>query len=194
MTVVNYGKDYKYAATRLSDTIVRIGKLPVYVYSVSNKGLVELKNFFDVSQTTAFLSELDLSPMPLGYVNKGSKSVHTKRMPHRHYKQGLNGNTLASNGVVGYSDIALMRTVAGFFPSVAECVESVLCGESFVKAYSRDFALKTLGNHTEELSLQFKERDVGVASWNSQGKRLNYKLHDKFSFLTEMAEGSFYVK
>lgn len=142
-----YSDDYEYAHSRLSETIVRLGDKPVYVFKVSPGMLVQyafLENLEDIK--VCDIDELDLHPVPLGYCNYNKHACYLTRMPmRRDWRQGLRrGNFTTLSGVsaerIPYD--SLHQTIVGDYPTFTACLEAVKKVKSI--AWHRHWALGPL--------------------------------------------------
>ena len=125
-----YGKDYEYANSRLSETIVRRNGEPVYVYGVRGGMSVQfasLENLDDVIE--CHIDELDLHPVPLGYCNYNKLASYLSRVPmRRDWRQGLRrGNFVSLSGIdanrIPYE--CLRQAILGDYPTFTAALEAV---------------------------------------------------------------------
>lgn len=185
-----YGDDYPYAATRLCGSIVRKGKLPVFIHELFSDGQCQysyLKDFFKVED--CHFDEINVDPIPLGYVNCGTNAVYCYRDPARKYKQGLSSNVfriLKKRASISWKSPYLNKTIPGIFPSPEQCVEQIECGEAQMRAFSRAFAV---GKKLKEgYSLFKRDMPIGVVNYNENTNRCVFDLNEKFVFLKEELE------
>ena len=194
MGAVNYGEDWMYAHTRLNHSVVRLGNAPVLVFGIMKKGIVDGMYLLKKEKVDATMDLLDLSPVALGYCNTPFGADYVGRAPSRTYRQGLtDSNFWSSRGYTNYDGKSVANTIVGNYPTMQDCVENVLCQEVPDMAFSRNFALRGLGDHTEDMSLQFKGMDVGICAWNSQAKAINYKFNEGLDFLDGLMEEALHV-
>jgi hypothetical protein len=188
MHSVSYGEDYEYAATRLSGTVVRLNNQPVFIKDIDHVSgdAYYLDNSAGKVQK-CHLKELDLTPIPLGYVNVGRYTGYVQRVPSRSYKQGLHGNSLFCKDLhVDLISEGLFNTVRGIFPKTLEAVELLMCGEAEEKAFSRRFSIST--GPKNSFKLNYGGNTVGTVALNFGAMNLNYSFADKFKFLQETLE------
>jgi hypothetical protein len=185
---VSYGTDYEYAATRLSGTLVRLNLQPVYVKDIDHEtGEVYYLSGMNLKTKKCHLNELDLTPIPLGYINIGRDVSYVQRIPSRSYKQGFHGNSMYSNKLhVDLVSTSMFNTIRGLYPKTLEVVEHLMCGEADEKAFSRRFSLSA--GAKKVFGLNFRGKGVGTASLNFGAMNLNYSFNDKFKFLQETLE------
>lgn len=93
--------EVEYAKTRLVDTVVRLNTgIPVRVMSMWEEDGESMCECFDLVEGVAVvvdMSELDITPVPLGYCNNGPNAQYLMRMPmRRDWKQGLRQNNLTT--------------------------------------------------------------------------------------------------
>lgn len=123
-----YGNDYGYAATRLDDSIARlVDGTPIYIRAVGINGDV---HYFDLEVVgspeqkgkIAKFNNLNLEPVPLGYVQTRNGCVYAQRLPIRKWKQGLRmgENCTLNNNNVDYK--ALTSSIKGEYPKFENIV------------------------------------------------------------------------
>jgi hypothetical protein len=119
-----YGKDHEYANSRLNETIVRRGDVPIWVYGVKPGMLVQYVELSKIEEHEAKMcpiDELDLHPVPLGYCNYNKHATYLCRMPmRRDWRQGLRRGNFTGTGAIDphripYESIA--QTIIGDYPS-----------------------------------------------------------------------------
>lgn len=187
---IDYGKDYTYADSRLSDSIVLYEGRPVWVICVTCDGEVEFRSISDSFESTAPLEEFDLNPFKLGYCNLTAangmnNSVLLSRSSARHYKQGLRRQNLICVGsspskILGTK--AFEDTVMGKYPSLSNCIDQLCNEEAKSIAFSRNFSLVHLDN--KQACLHYRKVSVGRVKLDSGEVSLN----KDFDFLDGMLE------
>ncbi len=183
--------EISYAQTRLQGTIVRLGKRPVSVIEISSTGLTAISYLEDNKTDSCKLNDLNIDPVPLGYVNTNKNSFYAVRMPMRNdWKQGLREINLRSSegmkilNAVNWKMVA--RTIEGEFTPFKGCLNMTTKGEAEKQAFSRNFCLVRNTEDSETPFLYFKGvKNVGLV--------LNKKpvLEDKFDWLNEMLQLEF---
>ena len=146
----------EYAKSRLIETIIRLNGSPVMVLGVhgTNDSInVEYNDLInDGTYGIAKLSDCDLNPVPLGYVNHKKSSYYIMRTPmRRDWRQGLRMLNLvdaegAQPRLVSYASIG--QTILGKFPSFKETLGMLSSkGRYPIKslAFHRDFAIDVEG-------------------------------------------------
>lgn len=145
----------EYARSRLVETIIRLKGSPVMVLGVSGKDsdiTVEYNDLLnDGVYGMAALSDCDLNPVPLGYVNHKRSSHYIMRTPmRRDWRQGLRMLNLvdaegAQPRLVSYASIG--QTILGKFPSFKLSLEMLSTKSLKNKsiAFHRDFAIDCEG-------------------------------------------------
>lgn len=128
-----YGKDHEYANSRLHETIVRRGDVPVYVYGVRAGMVVQyvtLENVGKEDPQECPIDELNLQPVPLGYCNYNKNAIYLQRMPmRRDWRQGLRRGNFTCCGIgadpnrVPYESIA--QTIIGDYPTFKASLDAV---------------------------------------------------------------------
>lgn len=188
---ISYNSDPHYASQKLSGSIVRLDGRPIYIESVYEDGIVSFSTFTGQNRQCQ-LNELNLEPVPLGYINLRQNTVYGQRVPARYYIQGLRQNNFLTRGRsrLGspiHRSLALYNTICGIYPSLADCFESLVEREGCQsKAFSRKFALKRNGNRVRDLDLMYRDKKVGVVSQGSEG--INYRLDSNKGYLQECLE------
>lgn len=182
---------------RLLNSVVRVGKTPVYVIDAGAQE-IRYKSLTSGRENTINLKSprLDLSPIPLGYVNYRGEIYYLSRMPVRKYKQGLSSESLNMNGRNGRAkDVlrskALAKCVLGQYPSQQEAIQRIKDGEIMGLAFSRQFAICENGGfggggENAELSLRFRGKAVGKIT----RKHDELQLLPSFIYLQEKLTGA----
>lgn len=139
-----YGDDWTYADSRLRGTIVRCKGELFQVSQVRPGGSVQgfwVKNELMV---TVRLEDLDLKPIPLGFVNHKGVATYVMRVPRRDdWKQGVRNKTLHGIGGVPVEKLphtALIQPIDNLYPTFNEAFDLVM-GEMSCVAWCRVFAI-----------------------------------------------------
>lgn len=188
--MIHYGDDFEYASSRLRNTVVKFDDNPVYVVEISDSEVYgTVSNMWGGDEKQVHPKDLDLSPIPLGFVNWGRTAGFLSRMPTRYYKQGLCNNNVNWSLYAGqlYSKNTF-RTMKQIFPKAIECLEGLVCGEIFRRGISNSFAIEANEDNFEQPLLRFCDDIVGHVSLSGDGKNINYILDDEFKFLNEVLE------
>jgi hypothetical protein len=161
-----YNDNVEYASQRLAGTIVRVGEVPVYVSSVfetRQEGILcKIQELQDTEDDSKFVSvdNLNLEPVPLGYVNYGPSSYYMVRKPMRNdWRQGLRRGNSAFIGDEGFYELPhqeLNQTILGKYPKVKDALALVKTRIKDKVAFSRDFAVGY------DKTLHYKGRRVGT--------------------------------
>lgn len=163
--------DVQYAKNRLVETIVRYKERAVLVHNVWDGG-ESLRLSSSDCVTGEFvedndIDEFDLTPVPLGFVNKHKKTLYVSRKPMREdWRQGF--RTHNAQILYGWEDDiefdfkSVGQTINGEFPKIGEI--PLLFGERV--AWHRDFCY-----------------DAGGAIY--------YKWHGKVGNFTDLSNKSF---
>lgn len=149
-----YGRDYRYANTRLTETIIFQGDRAVYCREVTDDGrasVIPLRDMGDGGPRVVVpLAELDVKPRRLGYVNYEGSVCYVMRVPKRRdYRQGLRGNTMSSMGPLHVHDIPLHRLsdmLEGQYPSFEQALENCKQDRNNACAWHREWAVLRDGN------------------------------------------------
>lgn len=143
--------DVQYAKNRLVETIVRYKERAVLVHNVWDGG-ESLRLSSSDCVTGDFIpdddiDEFDLTPVPLGFVNRHKKTLYVSRKPMREdWRQGLRGqNTQVLWGGEEEVDVfdfkSVGQTINGEFPLIGET--ELRIGERV--AWHRDFCYDASG-------------------------------------------------
>lgn len=179
-----------YARSRLNGTIVRTDDRAVRVETISGRGKVVCTVLRTDEMIEVKWNNLDITPVPLGYVNSGGSAFYLTRIPmRRDWKQGLRGNNMGtSNGrlLERLSDRVLAKTIENTYPSFKEVFETMVKegGAILSRAFSRNFSI------TNRLEIEYKGRfSIGkIDEANS-----TYELYPKFDWAREALEEEFVV-
>lgn len=166
----------EYAHTRLVETIITYNKEPVFVNKVYDKDgviFVRFAKLLEDVQLDVPLSDCDINPVQLGYINHKSDALYIMRTPmRRDWRQGLRmlnivGTDGSSPRAVPYSVIA--HTIMGRFPSFKSVLERLNSSEKIHRlAYSRDFAVNKKGDITYKGLI-----DIGTVSMSNGSISIN---------------------
>lgn len=191
--MISYGEDYAYADNRLRNTLVSYKGYPFFIEAVMRDGTVvgQVVGTKQFTGETFHLNDFDLTPLPLGYVNKGDRAIYFERMPSRFYRQGLTRDTLYTKGQnrrEGFMVNELACTIRGLYPKFEDCIDVVANNECLSWAFSRKFAIGKLKPSANKINVSYRGNIVGVV--NDGGP----KLDNKYSFLNESLEEVLHVR
>lgn len=173
----------EYAESRLSETIVRKGDMPVRVLEVDGDFSCSVRD--ELGELGVFavgIEELNLKSPPLGFVNTRSGCEYLVRRPmRRDWRQGVRSNSVVSTGT---GNQAMMRDIAacikGDYPSIKEARGMVRSGNAV--AVSRDIALT---KHLASVRVVYKWYGVvGVLTKNN-----TFKVKKAFKHVAPLLEG-----
>ncbi len=141
-----YGKDYAYADTRLRGTTVRKidGGIPVLCEGINGRGECGLFNFETNAREVLHLDALDLTPVPLGFVNYRARAVYLARVPLRAgpRNQGLRAENSTTFHGQGYPPMgAVSKTIINSFPSFANAFTASSKNKDSSCAWHRHWAV-----------------------------------------------------
>jgi hypothetical protein len=184
---VSYDNEYEYAHAKLSGSIVRYRGDPVTVLGVNQEEGAAIKNHVTQLCTCVPLEELDLTPVPLGYMNLGNGANYLTRIPHRSWKQGVRSGSIStfSKYACNFSveGVELTNTILGRYPKLEKCFELLVCGEVRARAFTRLFSLGTPGK--KGFSLFYKDLWVGRMD---PLKSKSVDFNSEYEYLTELLE------
>lgn len=147
----HYNNDAGYAESRIKGTIVTHEGQPVKVSGVTggDGGSEPVAVVHDLKGENKFmvnLSDLDLCPPKLGFVNYEATTSYVCRKPmRRDYKQGLRNQNLTTEfgyNIQSIPDYALLSTIVGDFPTFEQCrkkLEKTRKGNSRVQSWAWDY-------------------------------------------------------
>ncbi len=158
---LSYADDIDYAAKRLNNSVVRkLDGTPFYVGRTTLGGASLLHvgtNLVLNDEEVVAHEDLDLEPIPLGYVNIGKDMTYVMRKPmRRDYRQGFSHNSMATCGRIPPTSVELRKIVQPVlrqYPTFSQCIAAV--ASKVAIAFSRDFGL------TNTNSLYFRGKLVG---------------------------------
>lgn len=154
-----YGKDYVYAQTRIQGTILRLLETgePVYVMHVTAAGTCTCipieKDWNNPAEgQKCHVDQLDMHPVPLGYVNCAGDATYLMRIPmRRDWKQGLRQENCWSSGR-HFSDIpmkdiknCIMNKYPTFNRAIKDVQNGTARGRQKTIAWHRNWAIRTDG-------------------------------------------------
>lgn len=184
-------ENYDDVVARVNRTIIRYQGVPVYSTVHSNGRTnepdlsLDLTDFHrDVSFNKVHSSDedIDVSAMPLGYVNKATSAVMAVRLPTRRHRQGLCNENLA------YIDPRHERT-RGIIPAKAQDIVA----KDFFRMLNNEYptgaeAIECLEHRNEVSSVAFHRKfaivrdDIGVIKLHFFGAPLAVYNEDKGTF------------
>jgi hypothetical protein len=176
---------------RLSRSLVKYNGRPFFIEDVE-PNCVLVGRYLDTQREARCElpnGNLDIRPVPIGYVNMNTRCLFITRAPQRRYKQGLNESNIRVltqrhwEPRINLRDLLLSknmaRTVNNEYPSLEQCLEELRTKKS--QAFCRRFAVqneKELG----VVSLQYRGRAVGIVLGDE------VQLNSKNRFLQEELE------
>jgi len=161
-----YYDDLDYASKRLNGTLVRLKDgTPFQVNRMEYNGdsVMGAIGYALPAKKSVWqpLSNIDLTPVPLGFVNTELGMVFTCRKPMRKdWRQGLSLNSLVTYGAIPACDMSyttLMQPILNTYPSFKTAVGTVVKRGSV--AFSRDFGLVY---HDGRIGLVYRKYVVGT--------------------------------
>jgi hypothetical protein len=176
------------ARQRLTGTLVRVNKAPIYIIDVHN---ADRRRSYELEVqylsngkvgTIPYDKNVDLSPVPLGNTNYQGGSYFVSRVPARMWKQGLNENNMhcwdfeGRNVRIPITSKCLIDTIDGKYPLFKEAFEAVYKEKVRSMAFSRDFSIRP------NVLVYHSRVEVG----NLNGKDI--QLFDKFFYLKELLQ------
>ena len=178
-------QDIRYSQERLIGTIARVKNKAAAIIGL-DATVVMYSELTSGKQTANAIQDLDVNPVPLGYMNYDETANWLCRSSVRNdWKQGLRAKTIRSlNGEVfleGNAMKALGRCIEGDYPTYEKALK-VTSERGTMMAFSRDFAVFS------GLKIYYKGKyEVG------QINNKEITLFDKFKWLTESLEEVYVV-
>lgn len=176
--------DMNYARSRLVGTLLLDGDRIAEIAKLDLAGVVTIKYACGNNEIVKKkLSELDTTPMRLGYVNLSSGCLYVSRAPvRRDYRQGLSLNTMRISSLdrlqIGSFKYSWLRQPAlNMYPKFSDCLEDLLSKVKSSKAFCRDFCLTRKG---EDIQVNYKGKYVVGVVVNGV-----VNLYDDFTYLRE---------
>jgi hypothetical protein len=176
------------AEAYLTGTYVRKDNELVYIRDVSDNGDEDYTIHYMHAATgdnhSCYLSDLDISPLPLGFVNARGVAKYVMRKPQRRWKHGLdNSNAVFMHCGSPHLDRfqvqgncnGLQKAVLNDYPTLLASISNVALGGGSC-AFSRSFAVK--GN-----DLYYKAGKVGNVR---EDHSLN--IAPEFAYLQELLQ------
>lgn len=178
------------ANLRLSGTIIRLKKEPIYVEKFYEDGSFAYRLLNKMNKSLGRVDELegqlDLTPVPLGYCNSNKTSHYLARIPNRRVKQGTcDENVVCKPGhrILSFNFKSLHNMIQGNYPTLdAILLKFQEDPELSQMAFSRRFAVYRIG---DSRVLMYKGYDVGTILPNRE-----INLYDGYKYLTELLNKS----
>lgn len=170
MTPNSYGKDMKYAASRLLGSIIGYKGQPHYVKD-SYGSTFNLSHTLTEEDVETSFDQLDLSNPELGYVNFSSDSFYAMRKPLRKYLQGLTPyNTVfytegGKAQPAKFSSVSFLAMWENRYLPMDKICERTYNLEMRVGGISRHLALSR-GASISDFTLYYRNREVGIYNPN----------------------------
>lgn len=157
--------------TLFLQTVIRYKKQPVYVKAITNNRELVLQALENVKEKFPEISltdsDLDFTPVPLGFANYNGNAFYLSRIPSRQYKQGLASNNLvvdcltegnktalASKELKKVCNRSISSCILGKYPSLQQALKLITEGALSV-AFHRQFAVD------EDWNILYKTESVG---------------------------------
>ena len=169
-------RNKEYAAARLIGTIVRTTEgIPIHIDGIIEDA-VRYRKIQNGEEAACLLKDLDINPVPLGYVKVGRGYQYASRLPKRDdWRQGLRNNTLVLRGGGHPGDVNwadLHSCIVGNYPELPKCGPN--------DAFSREFRL------VDDVGIWYKDLyEVGTVL---SKKEMTFNLHPKFNWIRENLE------
>lgn len=186
--------DPSHAQLRLGNTIIRLKGLPIFVGEIRGDYSTVIQYLGSGKQSEVDdirkLEDIDLTPVPLGFVQIGERAYYMMRKPSRRTKQGLSEESLFIHEFGGRSSIrqdaayrkAVSNTILGEYPSLKASFK--MLGNQFSSVpIHRNWALRSSSSGLKKLL--YKYSGV-VGHWDDVlGKMV---LSTDFEYLREVLD------
>lgn len=185
---ISYNSDPRYAHAKLAGSVVRYKDDPVMVEAVHSHNDVSVYKV-QGGMFSCRLNDLNLEPVPLGYVNHSRGSTYTLRVPARYWRQGLRDSTLHVLGPTARRTSALshsmVRCIKNIYPTIRDCVETVFVGEVLERAFCREFSIYGKVGQKKQ-HLMYKGMKVGHVEQDGDG--FAFKFDEGKDYLEEILQ------
>lgn len=170
-----------YARQALANCLIRIGDSPAWIGEIGDGYSCEI--YYPMNGKTSIIpdlrevKDLNMAPVPLGYVNNVKSCQYIKRVPRRRWKQGLNPQSVdVIISEEGLKSKAFGNTILGRFPSAEKASELIISRKKRSVAFSREWALQV---GMVEPTLLHRGTAVGIYK---DGEAC---IFEKYQYLTE---------
>lgn len=162
-----YQDDLDYASRRLNNTLVRLANGDPFFVSrtyFDDMGVMRHygTNLAQGESQECLHTDLNLEPVPLGFINTTSDMVYVARKPmRRDWKQGLSHNSMITHGKLRPEDVnmkLLVQPIMQQYPSFSRALSS-LQGKKNSVAFSRDFGIS---KRDGQIILAYRQHRVGI--------------------------------
>ncbi len=188
---INYSDDLEYARRRLQETLVRLDNgRPIRVSGINSAKGKFVCNYDDLAtqlQSTCFIEELDLTPVPLGFFSYTKQaSAFCVRKPTRKPVQGLSSCNIHIYNTLNYeyhfSWQFLLQPILNSYPKVEEAINILKNpGHVGTVGFSREFAVGREKPNTP-MHIIYRIHKVGAVDNG------NLKLDEDKMFLSQHLE------
>lgn len=178
--------DCDFANGRLSGTIIKLSDgTPIIVEQVRG-GRVEYRTLSDYEYSECPFSpnHIDLSPLPLGYVNGTNEAYYLCREPKRRWKQGLDAPGVkriledkAYNFPLFEFRPALIQAFQGKYATISKCIKLAKKGKA--QAFSQRYALRGYGG--DKAQLEYMGGVIGTFNYDTE----EFELEHEHKYLLE---------
>lgn len=192
--------DIDHARNYLNGSIIRLAGSPIYVMDVTRNNRKFFLSYVDTDdlyvnryfkQVALSDQDVDLSPLPLGYVNGDVSTAYLCRSPRRAWKVGLTQRGMRYwwmryDEGIGTEIIwrkGFVNAVKNIYPSIDEATNRVIdfrsgCGQAFHRRFS------VVHSPHKIASIHYKWFPDAVGTFDGT----NVVLNDAWSFLRETLE------
>ena len=185
----------EYAKGRLIGTVVRVGGKAVHIDGLT-KTTVVYTDFIEGKPGVGKVSDMDITPVPLGYCNTNclgwDTTTYLVRYPVRKdWRQGLRHATLKTicnrdkmtSDMIPWADV--FRTINGEFPKFEEVINLIQKNRNIKsRAYCREFAVYN------DLTIWYKEQYcIGIVT-DPKGRDGFVEIKEEFEWVRDAFEAS----
>lgn len=179
--IIYTNDEVEYAETRLVDTVVLCNSIPVKILGFlhSKTPQVVVSDIRTSIETSVPMSSIDLSPIPLGYINYKGRLNYVARVPVRgDYRQGLRYSNMTSICGIDVREIpwqVICNTITNQYPTIDNVV--AFMQKKGPQAWHRDWGIEN------NFDLIYKGLEVAGSVDVNKGNLLS--LHSDYEFLQE---------
>lgn len=177
---VNYGKDYNYAERNLNDSMVCHEDELILVQAIDHGtgeiiGVSYAEEYDQPQPKKVLLSQVDLRPFTLGYVNYQGHAHYLVRLPSRQWRQGATRGNIKniSNARVQNTNVPLgrelTRIIKNKYPTPSAVRELMSHSIAHAVALSRTIAIRHSGtNPDKEVEVWRRGHKIGyLTEWST---------------------------
>lgn len=176
-----------YANDRLAGTIVRLGGKAIKIKAISAGGETSFSFLVSGRPGVCLLKDIDITPVPLGFVNFRGLAHYLSRCPVRKdWKQGLRTHTMRFSDGLFAEDVPYKQigcTIEGDYPALKDAITALNQGNVAKMAFCRNFAI--------DAGKKLYYKAIGEVGELIDLKDKRYRLNDNHKWIQETLEEAF---